>query len=152
MINVSCLAACVIAKPILLPSRRRGRASLAAERLDYWLTFASLRVLDEDTPESVQLLAQSCTDRSQKGRSSQHENCGTNSSNPSPSCGESVANFRRVLSRFVLEFGTGLYGCRPPLNLATQPAGRTTQNQSTPITKPTPEITTVEISQERHAG
>src|SRR5580692_3969515 len=69
-----------------------------------------------------------------------------------PSCGESVANFRRVLSRFVLEFGTGLYGCRPPLNLATQPAGRTTQNQSTPITKPTPEITTVEISQERHAG
>jgi hypothetical protein len=41
-----------------------------------------------DTPESVQLLAQS-----QKGGLDQHdENCGTKSSNPLPSSGESAAN------------------------------------------------------------
>src|SRR6516165_9036146 len=43
------------------------------------------------TPEPVQLLAQSCTDPSQKGGLTQHvENCGTNSSNPPLSCEESA--------------------------------------------------------------
>ena len=37
------------------------------------------------------------------------------------SSGESVANFRRVPSRFVLECGTGLYGYSPAVHVDFRP-------------------------------
>ena len=46
---------------------------------------------------------------------------GTDSSNLLSSSGESVANFRRVPSRFVLECGTSLYGYSPAVHVDFRP-------------------------------